>query len=146
MLCNDLSSFRKQPNEHTTSNQRRFHVDITLICRRPNFDEFHVICTYFFDVILLIEKSTSLPCFFFRCNFDGPKTHIVSTYFFQCNFDGQKIHVVSTYFFRCNCAGRNIHVVSTYFFRCNINGPKIHVASTHIFRRNFSGQKLGKLT
>ena len=59
MLCNDLSSFRKQPNEHTTSNQRRFHVDITLICRRPNFDEFHVICFFFFDVILMVQKPTS---------------------------------------------------------------------------------------
>ena len=60
MLCNDLSSFRKQPNEHTTLNQRRFHVDITLICRRPNFDEINVASmVFFFDVILMVQKPTS---------------------------------------------------------------------------------------
>ena len=30
----------KFPNGHTTSNRRRFDVDITSIRRRPNFDEF----------------------------------------------------------------------------------------------------------
>ena len=76
------------PNGHTTSNPRRFNVDITSIHRRPNFDEF----PRHFRVL-------------FRCNFDGRKIHVVSTYSFQCNFSGRKIHVASTYFFRCNFTG-----------------------------------------
>ena len=50
------------PMGHTTYNQRRFDIDITLIRRRPNF---HVISAYFFDIISLIEKSTSFPRTFF---------------------------------------------------------------------------------
>ena len=104
------------PSRHTTSNPRRFDVDITSIRRRLNFDEF----LRHFRVL-------------FRCNFDGRKMDVVSTYFFRCNFDGQKIHVVSTYSFQCNFAGPKIHVVSTYIFRCNFAGRKIHVASTQFF-------------
>ena len=70
-----------QPNGHTTSNPRRFDVDITSICRRPNFDKF----PRHFRVL-------------FRCDFAGRKIHVVSTYFFRCNFDGRKIHVVSRTF------------------------------------------------
>ena len=70
------------PNGHTTSNPRRFDVDITSILRRPNFDEF----PRHFRV-------------FFRCDFDGRKIHVASTYFFRCNFSGRKIYAVSTYFF-----------------------------------------------
>ena len=71
---------RHIPNGHTTSNPRR--RDITLIRRRPNFDEFprhfcvlfrcnfygrkiQVVSTYFFDIILLVEKSTLFPRTFF---------------------------------------------------------------------------------
>ena len=73
------------PNGDTTSNPRRFDVDITSIRRKPNFDEF----PRHFRVLFL-------------CDFDGRKTHKVSTYFFWCNFDGRKIHIVSTYFFDIN--------------------------------------------
>ena len=31
---------KKNPNGHTTSNRRRFQVDIMSICQRPNFNEF----------------------------------------------------------------------------------------------------------
>ena len=86
------------PNGHTTSNPRRFDMDITSTRRRPNFDEF----PRHFHVL-------------FRCDFAGRKIHVVSTYFFRCNFDGRKIHIVSTYFFRCNFDGRKIHVVSRTF-------------------------------
>ena len=107
---------KKYPNGHTMSNRRRFHVDITWIQGRPNFNEF--------------------PCHFhelFRCNFGDRKIHVVSTYFCQCNFDGRKIHFVFTYFFRCNFDGRKIRIVFTYFFRCNFNGRKILVFSTYFF-------------
>ena len=129
---------KTMPNGHTTLNLRRFDVDITSIRRRPNFNEFHVISAYFFDVISMVEKST----YFFWCNFAGRKIHVVSTYFFRCNFDGQKIYIVSTYFFQCNFAGRKIHVVSTYFFRCNFDGWKIHVVSMYFHRCNFVGRNV----
>ena len=66
------------PNEHSTLNPRRCDVDITSIRRRPNSDEFsrhfhehfwcnfadrkiHVFSRTFFDVILMVEKSTLFP-------------------------------------------------------------------------------------
>ena len=49
------------PNRHTTLNPRRFDVDIKLIRRRPNFDEFSRHCRVLDDVILLVEKSTFFP-------------------------------------------------------------------------------------
>ena len=102
-----IDIINRHPNGHTTSNPRGFDVDITLIRRRPDFDEF----PRHFRV-------------FFRCDFDGRKIHIVSTHFFRCNFDGRKIHVFSTYFYQCNFDGRNMHVVFTYFFRCNFDGQR----------------------
>ena len=87
------------PNRLSTSNLRRFDVDITSIRWRPSFDgfprHFHI---------------------FFRCNFADREIRVVSTYYFRFNFDGQKILVASTYFFWCNFDGQKIHVVSTYFF------------------------------
>ena len=44
---------------------RLIDVDITSIRQRPNFDEFHVISTYLFDVIFLIEKPSSFSRTFF---------------------------------------------------------------------------------
>ena len=111
------------PNGHTTSNPRRFDVDIASMRRRPNFDEspshFHVL---------------------FRRNFAGRKIHVVFKYFFRCNFDGQKIYVVSTYFFRCNFAVQKIHFISTHFSWHNFTGQNIYVFSTYSFRCNLSGR------
>ena len=107
---------------------RRIHVDSTSILRRYVKDRistnFHVISTYFFDVISLIKKSSLVSTYFFQRNFAG-RIHVISTYFFRRNFTGRKIYVVSMYFFRCNFDGRKMHVVSTYFFRCNFDGQKI---------------------
>ena len=120
-----------------TRTPRRIDVDSTWILHGYVEDQistnFHVVSTYFFDVISLIEIST----YFFRRNFDGRRIHVVFTYFFRCNFDGRKIRVVSTYFFRCNFDGRKIHFVSTYFCRCNFDGQKIYLSPTCIFRCNF---------
>ena len=72
----------KSSNSHTTSNPHRFDVNVTSIRRRPNFDEFprhfrilfrcnfdgrkiHVVSTHFFDVTLLVRKSTLFPHTFF---------------------------------------------------------------------------------
>ena len=70
------------PDGNTTLNRCRFDVDITSIPWKPNLDEFprcvhvlfrrnfdgqniHVVPTLlFFDVISLVEKSTSFPCTF----------------------------------------------------------------------------------
>ena len=87
------------PNGHTTSNRCRLDVDITLIRRRPNFDEF--------------SRHFHVP---FRCNFADQEIHIVSTYFFQHNFDGRKIRIVSAYIFRCNFTGQKRQNVSTFFY------------------------------
>ena len=50
-------------------NLSRIDVDLTWIVRRYVEDQIltnlHVISTYFFDIILLIEKSTSFPRTFF---------------------------------------------------------------------------------
>ena len=89
-------SISKLPIGHDTPNPRRFDVNITSICQRPNFDEF--------------------PRHFqehFRCNFADRKLHVVSKYFFWSNFAGRKIDFVSTYLFRRNFTGKKIHVVST---------------------------------
>ena len=81
-LNGETNKLNKLPNGYTTSNPRRFDVDITSISRRPNFDEFprhfrvlfrcdfagrkiHVVSTYFFDVISMVEKSTLFPRTFF---------------------------------------------------------------------------------
>ena len=94
----------------TTSNGRRFDVNITLIHWRPNFDEF----PRHFHVL-------------FWCNFADRKIHVVSTYFFRRYFNGRKIDFVSTYFFRRNFDGGKLHVVCTYFFWRNFYGQKFSV-------------------
>ena len=138
-----------EPNRHTTSNPRRFNVDITSIRLRPNFDEYLRHFRALFRCNFAGRKNLVVSTYFFRCNFAGRKINVISTYFFWCNFDGRKIHIVSTYFFRCNFHDRKIHVVSTYFYRCDFDGRNMHVVFTHFFRRNFDGQRfdivLGKL-
>ena len=101
------------PNGYTTSNPRRFDVDITSIRRSQISTNLQVIFTYFF-----------------RCNFDGQKIYVISTYFFRCNFAGQKIHFFSTYFSWHNFTSQNIYVFSTYFFQYNFSGRRIHVVFT----------------
>ena len=62
---NAIQKYPDIPNGQNMSNQRQFDVDITFILRRPNFDEFHVISTYFYDITSLIKKSTSFQSTFF---------------------------------------------------------------------------------
>ena len=128
------------PNGHSTSNRRRFDVDITSICRRPNFAEFPRRFHVLFQCNFADRKIKVISTYFVQCNFDGGKIHVVSTYFFRCNFDGGKIHVVSTYFFWCNFDDRKTQLVSTYFFRCNFFRRNIHSVCTYFFRRNFDGR------
>ena len=101
-----------------TDTPRQIHVDSWWILRRYLEDQtsnnFHVISTQFFGVILLIKKSTSFPRTFFNVIWMVEKStlfpftffHVVSmvekcTVFliFRFNFDCRKIHFVCTYFF-----------------------------------------------
>ena len=128
-----------------TDTPRWIHVDSTSISHRYVEDQistnFHVISRYFFDVTLLIERSTSFPRTFFdlislveksmlfpRTFFNVismvKKSTLFLCTFFHVIFDGRKIHVVSTYFFQYNFDGRKIHVVSMHFFSCNFRWSK----------------------
>ena len=99
--------------------QQAFHIESTSI-RRPFYVDtwktkfptnFHAISTYFFDVISLIEKSTSFPRTFFDVILLIEKSTSLSRIFFdiilmvdiskffprtfcRCNFDVRKIHVL----------------------------------------------------
>ena len=127
-------------NKHSyypTSTPGGIRVDSTWILRRYVEEQFstsfHVISTNFFDLISLIEKSTSFPHTFFdvismvekstlfpHTFFDVismvEKSTLFPHVFFLCNFDGRKIHLATTQFFQCNFSRRNIYFVSTYFF------------------------------
>ena len=87
------------------SNRRRLYVDIASIRRAPNFDEFrrhshvpfpyhfadrkiHVVSTYFFDGISLVEKSTLFPSSFFNVIFMVEKSMSCARTFIRRNFDG----------------------------------------------------------
>ena len=104
-----------------TDTPHQIHVDSWWILRQYLEDQtsnnFHVISTQFFGVILLIKKSTSFPRTFFNLIWMVEKStlfpftffHVVSmvekyTVFliFRFNFDCRKIHFVCTYFFRQN--------------------------------------------
>ena len=129
--------------------QRAYHVESTSIPRG-----------YYVDTLKTkIQRfSTSFPRTFFRCNFDGPKTHVVLLFFFGVismvqkstsftrtfllNFTGWNIHIVSTYFLQLNFSSRKIHVFSTYFFRCIFACRKTHVVSAYFFRCNFAGSNI----
>ena len=93
-----------------TGTPRRIHVDSTWILRRYVEDQistnFHVISAYFFDVILMVEKSTSFP----RTFFDVISLVKKSALFSRTFFDVILMVENSTYFYL---------ETTTYFFRCN---------------------------
>ena len=70
-----------------TGTPRRIDINSTSILRRYVKDEvstnFHVISTYFFDVISLVEKSTSVP----RTFFNVISLIAISTFFPSTFFD-----------------------------------------------------------
>ena len=81
-----------------TGTPRRIHVDSTLVLRRFVEDQIStnilVISTYFFDVISLIEKSTSFP----RTFFDVILLVEKSTLFPRTLFDVISLVEISTLF------------------------------------------------
>ena len=129
---------------------RRIHVDSTSILRRyvegQISKNFCVISRYFFNVISMVQKSTSFSRTFFWCNFDGRKMHVVTTYFFRYNFDVQKVRVVSAHFFRCNFSGQKIHVVSsknsslTFLFPLTFFDVILMVEKSTLFTRIFADE------
>ena len=81
-LCDNCT-----PSSLPTGTPRRIDVDSTWIFRRYVEDQistnFHVISAYFFDVILLVEKSTLFP----RSFFDVISMVKKSTLFLRTLFD-----------------------------------------------------------
>ena len=65
----DYNGNKEDERDNPTGTPRRIDVDSTCILRRYVKDQistnFHVFSTYFFDVISLVEKSTSFPRTFF---------------------------------------------------------------------------------
>ena len=63
--CIYLIFINQHPNGHSTSNQRRFDVNITSIRRKECIEEFPRYFHVFSDAILMVEKSTSCRHTFF---------------------------------------------------------------------------------
>ena len=89
---------RKLLRNNPMGTPHRFDVDLTLILRRYVEDQmstnFHVISTFFFDVISLIEKSTS----FSRTFFDVISMVEISAFFPRTFFDIISMFEKSTLF------------------------------------------------
>ena len=116
-----------------TGTPRRIHVDSTWILRRYVEDQistsFHVISAYVFDVILMVEKSTSFPRTFFDVISLVKKSALFSRTFFDVILMVENSTYfyleTTTYFFRCNFDGRNMHLVFTYFFDLILMGKNL---------------------
>ena len=126
---------------YPTGTQRRIHIDSTWILRwyveHQISTNFHVISTYFFDVILMVEKIHAVSMHFFQSNFAGWKIEVFSTYFYQCIFACRRFHVVSTYLFCGNFDGwKNL----TYFFQHNVDGQKFNI----VFGKLQANEKIGE--
>ena len=119
-----------------TGTPRRIHLNSMWILRRYVKHQFstgfHVIPTYFFDVISLIKKSTSFPRTFYDVISMVQKLTLFPRVFFDVTSNGRKIHLAITYFFRCNFSCWNIHSGPTYFFWLNFEGQK-----STLFARTF---------
>ena len=104
------------------------HVDSTSISRGYVEDQiltnFHVVCTYFFDLISMIEKCTSFPRTFFDVILLVEKSILFPRTFIGVISLFEKSTLFPHTFFRCNLSGRNIHVLFTNFFLRNFDGQK----------------------
>ena len=143
---------------------RRIDVDSTWILRRYVEDQvltnFHVISAYFFDVILMVEKSTSFLHTFFDVTslvekstlFPRTFCDVISMVEKSMLFPNTFMGVISLVedstlfprtFFDVISMAEKTHVVSTYFFRRNFDCWNTHIVFTYFFWRNFDGQKFG---
>ena len=126
---------------YSTGAPHRIEVDSTSILHRYVEDQistnFHVISTYFFDVISPIEKSTLFPCSFFDVISLVKKSTL-----FPCSlFDVEKFTLFPRTFFDVISMVRKSAWFAPHFFWCTFSGRNIHVGSTYFVRRNFDGQK-----
>ena len=146
---------------YITGTPRRIDVDSTWILHRYVEDQistnFHVISTYFFDKISLIEKSTSFPRTFFgvismvkkptlfpRTFFGVFSLVEISTFFPRTFFDVILIVEKSTLFPRTFFDVISLVEKPTLFsitFFINFDGRKIHLVCTYFFRQDIGGQK-----
>ena len=108
---------KSEKSYNPTATPRRIHVDSTWILRRYVEDKistsFHLISTYFFDVISLVEKSTWFPLTFF----DVISLVEKSTWFPRTFFDVILLVKKSTWFPRIFFAVISMVEKSTLFPR-----------------------------
>ena len=83
---------------------------------------FHVISTYFFDVISLIKKSKSFPRSFFNVILMVEKFVLFLRTFFDIILMVEKSTLLPRTFFDVIFFRGNIHSVTTYFFQSNFDG------------------------
>ena len=110
----------------STGTPRRIDVHSTWILRRYVEDQistnFHVVSTYFFDVISLVKKSTSFPRTFFDVISMVEKSTSFPRTFFDVILMVEKSTLLPRTFFDVIFFRRNIHSVTTYFFQSNFDG------------------------
>ena len=130
------------PTGHSTSNRRRFDVNIST--------NFHVISIYFFDVISLIETSTSFPRTFYdvtsvvekstlfpRTFLDVISTLEKSTLLRRTFFDVISMAEKSTMLPRAFFNVISFIEISTVFLLTFLDVILIHFVCTYLFRQNF---------
>ena len=87
------------PNGSTTSNPRRFDVDITSFVEDQILTNFHVLPRTFFDVISLVEKSTLFPRTFSDVIWLVEKSTLFPRTFFDVISIDEKSTLFPRYFF-----------------------------------------------
>ena len=117
-----------------TGTPRRTDIDSTSILRRfvkeQIWTNFHVISTYFLDVILLIEKSTSFPRNFFDVISLVEKSTLFWRTFFNVFSMVEKSRLFPHTFFDVIAMSKNsccFHVLFSRYFWWSKNPPCLHV-------------------
>ena len=119
IFCWKNYSFRFKLHIYTVPNPagtlRCILDDLTSILHRyvegQTSTNFHVISTYFFDVISLIQKSMSFPCTFFDIISMVEKSTSFPLTFFDVNLMVKKSTLFTRTFFRRNLDGQKFDVV-----------------------------------
>ena len=133
---------------YPTGTPRRINVDSTSILRQyieeQNSTNLHVISTYFFDVISLIEKSTSFPRTFFNVISLIKKSTLFQGTFIDVILLVEKSMLFPRTFFdvisRFEKSTLSPRCLWSKYLRCFQHGVCLHV-STCFFRRFFKLMK-----
>ena len=128
-----------------TDTPRRIDVNSTWILHR-NVDNqistnFHVISTYFFDVISLIEKSTSLPHTFLDVILIVEKSMLFPRTFFRVISLVEKSTIFRRTFFNVISMVEKFTMFPRTFFDVISLVEKSTFVYTYLFQRNFDGLK-----